>query len=212
MCNDARGIIVNRGHQEEGSNRGFGRPCVHSDHVKNAIANLTQTGTVATYKAAFDSLAARAGNEGMHLFLWYRGLKPALQIATAIDPGTNKAFTNHADAQHNAVTVESVQMSGPQDSQMWQTAQVGIPDCWEGYSEEDDTWEPAAIAENAADHWQITGLPFLLTNDWSRYLVRNEWLTESCSDCAPAVATVMKYPCKKVLGVFPNHHFIVIIL
>lgn len=38
------------------------------------------------YKAAFDSLVACAGNKGMHLFWWYRGLKPALQTATAQYP------------------------------------------------------------------------------------------------------------------------------
>ena len=85
----------------------------HSDHAKIAIASLKQTGTVTSYKAAFDALAARAGNEGMHLFWWYQGLKPALQTATAIDPRTNKAFTNLADAQRNAVTVEGVKMAVP---------------------------------------------------------------------------------------------------
>ena len=79
----------------------------HSDHAKK------QTGTVASYKAASDALAARVGNEGMHLFWWYQGLKPALQTATAIDPRTNSAFTNLADAQHNAITVEGVRMPAP---------------------------------------------------------------------------------------------------
>ena len=63
----------------------------HSDHAKIAIASLKQTGTVASYKAAFDALAAHAGNEGMHLFWWYQGLKPALQTAKAIDPRTTAA-------------------------------------------------------------------------------------------------------------------------
>ena len=85
----------------------------HSDHAKIAIAAWKQTGTVASYKAAFDALVARAGNEGMHLFWWYQSLKPALQTATAIDPRTNSAFTNLADAQHNAITVEGVKMAAP---------------------------------------------------------------------------------------------------
>lgn len=46
----------------------------HIDHAKDAISNLKQTATVATYKAAFDSRAAHAGNEGMHLLWWYSGL------------------------------------------------------------------------------------------------------------------------------------------
>lgn len=35
------------------------------------------------------------------------------QACTAIDPRTNSAFTNLADAQHNAVTVEGVKMAVP---------------------------------------------------------------------------------------------------
>lgn len=49
----------------------------------------------------------------MHLFWWYQGLEPALQTASAIGPCTNSAFTNFADAQHVAVTVEGVKMAAP---------------------------------------------------------------------------------------------------
>ena len=82
----------------------------HSFQAKIAISTLKQVNTVSMYKAAFDSLAARAGNEGMHIFWWYQGLKPVIATATALDPRTNAEYTDLADAQNAAVAVKN---SGP---------------------------------------------------------------------------------------------------
>ncbi len=64
------------------------------------------------YRAAFDSLAARAGNEGMHIS-WYQALKPVIATATALDPRTDAEYTDLADAQNAAVAVENISMPSP---------------------------------------------------------------------------------------------------
>lgn len=82
-------------------------------HAKQSIQSLKQTGSVAAYKAAFDSLKVRAGNPGMHLFWWNQGLKPVIQQLTAIDFRTSGPYTILADAQRAALAVESSRMGGP---------------------------------------------------------------------------------------------------
>ena len=81
--------------------------------AKQSIQSLKQTGSVAAYKAAFDSLKVRAGNPGMHLFWWNQGLKPVIQQLTAIDFKTSGPYTVLADAQRAALAVESARMGGP---------------------------------------------------------------------------------------------------
>ncbi len=85
----------------------------HTSQAEIAISNLKQVSTVSVYRATFDSLAARAGNEGMHIFWWYQGLKPVIATATALDPRTNAEYTDLADAQNAAVAVENISMPGP---------------------------------------------------------------------------------------------------
>ena len=70
----------------------------HSSQAKIAVSNLKQVSTVPVCGAAFDSLAARADNEGMHIFWWYPGLKPVIATATALDPRTNAEYTDLAHA------------------------------------------------------------------------------------------------------------------
>ncbi len=85
----------------------------HSARAKIAISNLKQVSTVSVYRAAFDSLASRAGNEGMHIFWWYQDLKPVIATATALDPRTNAEYVDLADAQNAAVAVENIRMPDP---------------------------------------------------------------------------------------------------
>lgn len=49
----------------------------------------------------------------MHIFWWYQGFKPVIATATALDPCTNAAYTDLADAQNAAVAVENISMPGP---------------------------------------------------------------------------------------------------
>ncbi len=85
----------------------------HSAQAKIAMSNLKQVSTVSVYRAAFDFLASRADNEGMHIFWWYQGLKPFIATASALDPHTNAEYTDLADAQNAAVAVENIRMPGP---------------------------------------------------------------------------------------------------
>ena len=60
----------------------------HSLQAKIAISDLKQVSTVSVCRAAFESLAACTGNEGVHIFWWYQALKPVIATATALDPRT----------------------------------------------------------------------------------------------------------------------------
>ena len=86
----------------------------HFSQAKIVISNLKQVSTVSVYRAASDSFAARAGNAGMHIFLWwYQGLKPVIATAIVLDPRTNAEYTDLADAQNAAAAVEHISMPGP---------------------------------------------------------------------------------------------------
>ncbi len=83
----------------------------HSTQAKIAISNLKQISTVSVYRSAFNTLACHAGNEGIHIFWWYQGLKPIIATTPALDPLTKAEHTD-LHAPNAAVAVEDTRVLG----------------------------------------------------------------------------------------------------